>query len=102
MFVLRSSSFRRQVCLCTQATVDHLHWLAETARSWDGPVSVAVFVPGTEMAVAMWAVGLLRRCHAGIRRGVRRVQNWHILQLKIHIFKFNLAYFNIIWHAKKL
>jgi len=35
------------VTLATQSSLDRLHWLIYVAKFWSGPISIAVFVPGT-------------------------------------------------------
>ncbi len=60
-----------QVCLATQTSVDHLRWLPLVSGSWSGPVSVAVFAPGSDLAIAYRIIGMLRRCDVHVRDRVR-------------------------------
>ena len=39
------------VTLATQTSVDRLHWLPQSAKTWTGPISVAVFVPDQEFDI---------------------------------------------------
>ncbi|XP_069955533.1 beta-1,4-glucuronyltransferase 1 isoform X2 [Cherax quadricarinatus] len=58
------------VCLATQASVERLFWVAWQAETWTGPMSVAVFVPGSEYAVAAAMVSYLRRCFPNVQEKV--------------------------------
>ncbi|XP_042877312.1 beta-1,4-glucuronyltransferase 1-like isoform X1 [Penaeus japonicus] len=51
-----------RVCLTTHATVDRLFWVAWQAEAWSGPMSVSIFAPGSDYAVAAAMVSYLRRC----------------------------------------
>ncbi|XP_015593298.1 beta-1,4-glucuronyltransferase 1 [Cephus cinctus] len=50
-----------RLTLCTHATADQVYAVVELARRWEGPLSMAIFVPGMDAALA---VSLLdRACH---------------------------------------
>ena len=59
-----SSSSR--ISLATQTSVDRLFWLAWQAEAWSGPLSVAVWAPGSDLGVAIAMINYLRRCFPGI------------------------------------
>ena len=40
------------VTIATHASVEKLHWIQDTCDTWQGPVSVAVFVPDKEFDIA--------------------------------------------------
>ena len=48
------------VTIATQASVDKLHWLVDTVNTWQGPVSVVVFVPDKEFDIAQLYISYLR------------------------------------------
>ena len=58
------------VTLVTQSSLDHLHWLAESLKTWEGPVSVAVFVPDIKYEAALLYIAKLRHCMVEIRNQV--------------------------------
>ncbi|KAG7170468.1 Beta-1-4-glucuronyltransferase 1-like 3, partial [Homarus americanus] len=59
-----------RVCLATQASVEHLFWVAWQAETWTGPMSVSIFVPGSDYAVAAAMVSYLRRCFPSVQERV--------------------------------
>ncbi|XP_071538295.1 beta-1,4-glucuronyltransferase 1 isoform X2 [Panulirus ornatus] len=50
------------VCLATQTSVDRLFWLTQVARYWNAPMSVAVFTPDVEYAIARAYLTYLVTC----------------------------------------
>ncbi|KAK8731229.1 hypothetical protein OTU49_007496 [Cherax quadricarinatus] len=50
------------VCLATQTSVDRLFWLTQVARYWRAPMSVAVFTPDVEYAIARAYLTYLVTC----------------------------------------
>ncbi|XP_064121765.1 uncharacterized protein LOC135226256 [Macrobrachium nipponense] len=50
------------VCLATQTSVDRLFWLTQVARYWTSPMSVAVFTPDVEYAIARAYLTYLVTC----------------------------------------
>ena len=63
-------SAQRLVCLATQTSLDRLDEVVEAAAAWGGPLSVAVFGPAAELALALAYIRYLRSCHPGIRSQV--------------------------------
>lgn len=59
-------SENRQVCLATQSTIERLHELLSIAAHWTGPMSVAVFVAGDELAILRAYVTWLYYCHPDV------------------------------------
>lgn len=59
-----------RVCLATQTSVERLFWVAWQAEAWSGPMSVSIFVPGSEYAVAAAMVSYLRRCFPNVQEKV--------------------------------
>ncbi|XP_066976549.1 beta-1,4-glucuronyltransferase 1-like isoform X2 [Macrobrachium rosenbergii] len=53
-------STQSRVCMATHTTVEHLFWVA--SQGWSGPMSVAVFTPGTDYYVAVTMIHYLRKC----------------------------------------
>ena len=58
------------VTLATQSSVDRLHWLAHSSKTWSGPISVAVFVPDQEFDIAQAYISFLRSCFQPVRDNV--------------------------------
>ena len=58
------------VTVATQSSVERLHWLVESSTTWQGPVSVVVFVPDKEFDVAQLYISYLRSCFTQIRDNV--------------------------------
>ena len=58
------------VTLATQTSVDRLHWLPQSAGTWTGPISVAVFVPAQEFDIAQAYISYLRSCFQPVRDNV--------------------------------
>ncbi|XP_063223045.1 beta-1,4-glucuronyltransferase 1-like [Bacillus rossius redtenbacheri] len=56
--------------IATHSSLEHLHWLAHTASSWTGPLSVAVFAPGASFHFAACYIDHLRTCHPSVREKV--------------------------------
>ena len=48
------------VTVATQASVDKLHWVVDTVATWQGPVSIALFVPDKEFDIAQFYISYLR------------------------------------------
>ncbi|CAL4129045.1 unnamed protein product [Meganyctiphanes norvegica] len=60
-----SSEWR--VCLATQASVEHLFWLAHHAQVWKGPISVSVYAPDNDYTVAVHMIEYLQQCFTQVR-----------------------------------
>ena len=65
-----SLSLSRSLCLGAQTSVDRLYELVELVSNWSGPMSIAVFVPGVELAVGLRYIQYLRDCNQDIRNQV--------------------------------
>jgi len=63
-------SLSRSLCLGAQTSVDRLYELVELVSNWGGPMSIAVFVPGVELAVGVRYIQYLRYCNQDIRNQV--------------------------------
>lgn len=57
-----SVPFNDSVTLTTQATHEFLQHVPVLCSRWQGPISVAVFAPGTDYAVALDKIAFLRHC----------------------------------------
>lgn len=65
------SSAASLVCLATQTSVERMYSLAEAAKQWQAPISVAVFVAGSEeFSILQYYVTYLRLCFDYIRANV--------------------------------
>lgn len=53
---------KQPMCLATQTSVDRLFWLTQQARYWTAPMSVAVFTPDVEYAIAQAYLTYLVTC----------------------------------------
>ena len=58
------------VCLSTQTSVNYLFWLVEQSNTWDGPISVSVFVPDVDYTIAVLMIKYMRTCFPKIREQV--------------------------------
>jgi len=63
-------SLSRSLCLGAQTSVDRLYELVELVNNWGGPMSIAVFVPGVELAIGVRYIQYLRDCNQDIRNQV--------------------------------
>uniref|UniRef100_A0A1A9V6I4 Beta-1,4-glucuronyltransferase 1 n=1 Tax=Glossina austeni TaxID=7395 RepID=A0A1A9V6I4_GLOAU len=65
------ASAKSLVCLATQSSVERVYSLAEASKQWQGPISVAVFVAGSdEFSILQYYVTYLRLCFDFIRSNV--------------------------------
>lgn len=76
-----STPFDDSVTLTTQATHEFLQHVPVLCSRWQGPVSVAVFAPGSDYVVAMDKIAYLRLCDDPC---VRANVSWHIVYDKVH------------------
>ena len=60
----------RLVCLGAQTSLDRLYELTELVTPWSGPISISVFVPDIELALALHYIQYLRSCYPAIQRQV--------------------------------
>lgn len=68
--------FNDSVTLSTQGTYEFLHHIEPLCKRWDGPVSVAVYAPGTDLPVAVRKILFLRECgHPCVQKNV----SWHMI-----------------------
>jgi len=63
------------VTLALHSTVDKMHHLIELAELWMGPMSVAIFAPGSDAAFMDDAIDGLRMCWPALRR----VTTFHLI-----------------------
>jgi hypothetical protein len=59
--------FCAQVCIGTHASVERMHWLVQVANRWAAPISLTLFVPDVEFAVARLFIEFLRNCYPAVR-----------------------------------
>lgn len=76
----RAFDFDRSVTVATQATLKFLHKVVPLAQAWDGPISVAVFAPGSDFNLAKESILQLRRCIPAVKDTV----SFHIFTLRKH------------------
>lgn len=67
------------VTYTTHSTPEFMDHIGTVADRWDGPVSVAVYVPFTDFCRAMHRIVYLRNCD---KFGYREKVSWHIYWLK--------------------
>jgi len=60
----------RALCLGAQTSVDRLYEVVEVVKQWSGPMSISVFAPGIELAIATRYIHYLRSCHKQIENQV--------------------------------
>jgi hypothetical protein len=63
------------VCIGTHASVERMHWLVQVANRWAAPISLTLFVPDVEFAVARLFIEFLRNCYPAVRDRVRLIHN---------------------------
>lgn len=71
------------VTYCTHATPDLMHHIGVLCRRWQGPVSVAVYAPGTDFVLAMRTISYLRMCGPPC---VKAVVTFHVIFDRKHTF----------------
>ncbi|CAL1265363.1 unnamed protein product [Larinioides sclopetarius] len=57
-----SPAYEESVTLCTQGTFEFLQHVPELCDRWEGPLSVSVYAPGTDLPVAVRKILFLRKC----------------------------------------
>ncbi|XP_049784594.1 beta-1,4-glucuronyltransferase 1-like [Schistocerca cancellata] len=62
-------------CLALHASLSHVHHVERQARSWSGPLSVALFAAGDDVHLLLAYIMFLRRC----RQHVRSRVSFHLL-----------------------
>ena len=79
---LRPSRFygiNDSVTYSTHSTLEYMENIGTVAERWDGPVSVAMFVPFTDFCRAIHRIVYLRNCD---KAEYREKVSWHIFWLK--------------------
>lgn len=56
------------VTYATQATPEFIYHIVEIARYWDGPISLAVFVPGYDLDTTMQIMNQLCQCYSDMSK----------------------------------
>lgn len=56
------------VTYATQATPEFIYHVVEIARYWDGPISLAVFVPNYDLDITMQIMDHLCRCYSAMSK----------------------------------
>lgn len=62
--------------MCTQGTYEFLQHVPELCQRWEGPLSVSVYAPGTDLPVAVRKIIFLRSCGPPC---VRLNVTWHLI-----------------------
>ncbi|XP_042907894.1 beta-1,4-glucuronyltransferase 1 isoform X2 [Parasteatoda tepidariorum] len=68
--------YEESVTLCTQGTYEFLQHVPVLCERWEGPVSVSVYAPGTDLPVAIRKIIFLRNCGPPC---VRVNVTWHLV-----------------------
>ncbi|XP_076367279.1 beta-1,4-glucuronyltransferase 1-like [Tachypleus tridentatus] len=68
--------FNESVTLTTQGTYPYLHHAEVLCGRWDGPLSVAVYAPGTDLPVVLKIIFFLQQCGNSC---VSRNVSWHLV-----------------------
>ena len=69
-------TFETTVTYITQATCDFLHHSVQVCRRFDGPISLAVYSPGSEFLLTVKLIFFLRQCtHPCVRQNI----TWHLV-----------------------
>lgn len=58
----------QEVTYVTHATPEFLYHLVEIARYWEGPISIAVYVPGFDLDITMQIMKQLCHCYSGMMK----------------------------------
>nr|XP_002132013.1 beta-1,4-glucuronyltransferase 1 isoform X1 [Ciona intestinalis]XP_026689658.1 beta-1,4-glucuronyltransferase 1 isoform X1 [Ciona intestinalis] len=74
---------QNDVTLVTQCSVNNLYHLIETLQLWKGPISVALFVPGSSIIHAELAIKFIKQCFP-----LRKVQ-FHLVYPEHHTPTFD-------------
>ncbi|KAK7090867.1 beta-1,4-glucuronyltransferase 1-like [Littorina saxatilis] len=65
-----TSEKKHDVTLASQCTSNHLHYVAELSKQWQGPVSIAVFTYDDDFHFAIASILHLRLCFASVAEHV--------------------------------
>ncbi len=71
------------MCIGTHASVERMHWLVQVANRWAAPISLTLFVPDVEFAVARLFIEFLRNCYPAVRDRVRLIHNLEGKNMKV-------------------
>ncbi len=71
------------MCIGTHASVERMHWLVQVANRWAAPISLTLFVPDVEFAVARLFIEFLRNCYPAVRDRVRLIHNLDGKNMKV-------------------
>lgn len=74
----KSFKFNSTITLTTQATLEFMYHTIELCRRWDGPLSVAVYAPGDELAASLTMIEYLRNCHT-MAECIKQKVTWHLV-----------------------
>ncbi|RWS06097.1 N-acetyllactosaminide beta-1:3-N-acetylglucosaminyltransferase-like protein [Dinothrombium tinctorium] len=68
--------FNNSITLCTQATIEFLDHVEELCDRWKGPISAAVYAPGSDFMASINVVYFLRKCR---EECIRKHISWHFI-----------------------
>lgn len=81
----KSFNYNSSLTLTTQATIEFLYHTLELCKRWDGPISLAVYVPGNEFQVAVTLIKYMRQClPVPLSACIRDKISWHFVYNKAH------------------
>ncbi|CAB3996446.1 Hypothetical predicted protein [Paramuricea clavata] len=66
----QSTDSSRDIVLASHCTGDHLHHLVSLTQVWQGPLSIAVFIPGYNLENTLSTLYILYGCFIKVRRQV--------------------------------
>lgn len=66
--------------ICSQSTVNNLHYLKNMSQTWDGPISVTVFTHGYDTVFALHTIAYMHACFETVKHSV----SFHIAYPILH------------------
>lgn len=76
----KSFNYNSSITLTTHSTIEFLYHSLELCKRWDGPISLAVFVPGPEIKVATTLIKYMRQClPVPLSACIRDKLTWHFV-----------------------
>ena len=66
----KNTPLSKDIVLATHCTGDHLHHLVSFTEIWQGPISVAVFVPGNSLENTLSILYILYGCYTRLRHQI--------------------------------